>query len=84
MSESGEDQTTEFAELTMSGVFKKGILTSDDLLMQSPLMRATGEGTFNLVDETMDYVTLGNADSLLLRKSNFSAALWVKVPSGPR
>lgn len=55
-SESSQDQTTEFAELTMSGVFNKGILNSDDLLMQSPLLRATGEGSFNLVDETMDYV----------------------------
>ena len=53
---SSQDQTTEFAELTMSGVFDKGILSSDDLLMQSPLIRATGEGTFNLVNETIDYV----------------------------
>jgi len=56
VSESSEEQTTEFAELTMSGVFDHGILTSDDLLMQSPLMRATGEGSFNLVNETIDYV----------------------------
>jgi AsmA protein len=56
VSESSEEQKTEFAELTMSGVFDRGILSSDDLLMLSPLMRATGEGTFNLVNETMDYV----------------------------
>jgi AsmA protein len=55
-SESSPEQTTEFAELTMSGVFNKGTLNSDDLLMLSPLLRATGEGSFNLVDETMDYV----------------------------
>ncbi len=54
--ESGADQTTEFAELTMSGVFDHGILSSNDLLLQSPLLRATGEGEFNLVDETIDYV----------------------------
>ena len=56
VSESSEEQTTEFAELTMSGIFDHGILTSDDLLMQAPLMRATGEGSFNLVNETIDYV----------------------------
>ena len=56
VSEASEEQKTEFAELTMSGVFDQGILSSDDLLMQSPLLRATGEGTFNLVNETMDYV----------------------------
>ena len=54
--ESGEEQKTEFAELTMSGVFDQGILSSDDLLMESPLIRATGEGTFNLVAESIDYV----------------------------
>jgi len=54
--ESGQDQKTEFAELTMSGVFDKGILTSDDLLMQSPLLRATGKGKINLVNESIDYV----------------------------
>jgi len=56
VSESGQDQRTEFAELTMSGVFDRGILTSDDLLMQSPLLRATGEGSFNLVEDSIDYV----------------------------
>lgn len=56
VSESGKDQKTEFAELTMSGVFNRGILTSDDFLMKSPLLLATGEGSFNLVDESIDYV----------------------------
>jgi AsmA protein len=56
VSESGQDQRTEFAELTMSGVFDRGILNSDDLFMQSPLIRATGEGTINLVTESIDYI----------------------------
>jgi len=56
VSESSEEQTTEFAELTMSGVIENGILSSDDLLLLSPLLRATGEGQFNLADETIDYV----------------------------
>lgn len=56
VSESSEEQTTEFAELTMSGVFDHGILSSDDLLLLSPLLRATGEGKFDLADETIDYV----------------------------
>lgn len=56
VSESGQDQVTEFAELTMSGVFDRGVLSSDDLLMLSPLLRATGEGDFNLAGESIDYV----------------------------
>jgi len=56
VSESSNDQTTEFAELTMSGVIDQGVMSSDDLLLKSPLLSATGEGTFNLVDETVDYI----------------------------
>jgi len=56
VSEASEGQTTEFAELTMNGVIDNGIVSSDDLLLKSPLMTATGKGTFNLVDETVDYV----------------------------
>jgi len=54
--ESGQDQKTEFAELTMSGVFNEGILSSDDLLMLSPILRATGEGTVNLIEESIDFL----------------------------
>lgn len=52
----GQDQKTEFAELGMSGVFNQGIMTSDDLIMQSPLLKATGKGSFNLVEESIDYL----------------------------
>jgi len=30
----GQDQKTEFAELSMTGVFDQGIMTSNDLMMQ--------------------------------------------------
>ncbi|MGA9573447.1 MAG: AsmA family protein [Lysobacterales bacterium] len=55
VSEASAEQTTEFAELTMSGVIDHGVLNSDDLIMQSPLIRATGKGEFNLAAETIDY-----------------------------
>ena len=54
--ETQADEKTEFAALSMSGVFVNGILNSDDLIMQSPLLNATGKGSFNLVNETVDYV----------------------------
>lgn len=54
--ESDQAKKTEFAELAMSGVIDKGILSSNDLLMLSPLLKATGEGTLNFVDESIDYV----------------------------
>lgn len=52
----GQDQRTEFAELSMTGVFDQGIMTSNDLMMLSPLMRVTGKGRFNLVGESIDYL----------------------------
>jgi len=56
VAESGQDQATKFAELTMSGVIDNGVLSSDDLVLKSPLLSATGKGTLNLVDESIDYV----------------------------
>lgn len=52
----GQDQKTEFAELGMTGVFNQGIMTSDDLMMLSPILSVTGEGSFNLVEESIDYL----------------------------
>jgi AsmA protein len=54
--ETDNSQKTEFAELSMSGVFDRGVLSSNDLVMLSPLLEATGEGTFDLVRESIDYV----------------------------
>jgi AsmA protein len=53
---SDDSQKTEFAELMMSGQFNEGVLSSNDLTMSSPLLRATGEGKLDLVSETIDYV----------------------------
>jgi AsmA protein len=55
-SETDDSKKTEFAELSMSGIFDRGVLSSDDLVMQSPVLEATGEGTFDLVRESIDYV----------------------------
>ncbi|MBT8071647.1 MAG: AsmA family protein [Gammaproteobacteria bacterium] len=51
-----DSQKTEFAELMMSGKFEQGVLSSDDLSMTSPLLRATGAGKLDLVSESIDYV----------------------------
>jgi len=51
-----QQKKTEFAELSIGGIIENGILTSDDLVMRSPLLTATGKGSINLVNETIDYV----------------------------
>lgn len=50
------DAMTEFAKLGLSGLIRNGVLSSDDFDMSSTLMRATGKGQINLVNETIDYV----------------------------
>jgi len=50
------DAKTEFALLGMTGLIKNGILSSDDFDMSSTLMRASGKGQINLINETIDYV----------------------------
>lgn len=47
---------TDFSELSMSAVFNKGIMQSDDLNMQSPLLRVTGKGQVNLLEESVDFL----------------------------
>ena len=50
------DPKTDFSELSMTGVITQGILSSDDLLMRSPLLRVTGKGHIDLVKDTIDYL----------------------------
>ncbi|HWP94261.1 MAG TPA: AsmA family protein [Gammaproteobacteria bacterium] len=46
---------TEFGELAGSGTIKDGVLTSKDLKAVLPFLRVTGEGSVDLVGETVDY-----------------------------
>ncbi len=47
---------TDFSSLTISGVIRNGIFSSDDLDLQAPLLRVGGEGIANLNDERVDYL----------------------------
>lgn len=53
--ETERDPKTDFSELSVSGQFDKGTLTSDDLLMKSPLLRVTGKGALSLVEESINF-----------------------------
>ncbi|MCG8426698.1 MAG: AsmA family protein [Chromatiales bacterium] len=46
---------TDFSELSGSAVITNGVVKNQDLLAKSPYLRVTGEGTVNLVPETLDY-----------------------------
>jgi len=47
---------TAFSELTGTLQIRNGIIANDDLAARTEEIRASGKGTVNLVDETVDYV----------------------------
>jgi len=53
---SKETLKTDFSSLTISGVIRKGVFSSDDLDLQAPLLRVGGEGSANLNSEMVDYL----------------------------
>ena len=48
-------QKTDFAVLGGTFVITKGVLTNNDLVMQSPLLRLAGKGKVNLLARTQNY-----------------------------
>jgi len=48
-------QQTDFAELSGTFTINDGIVSNDDLMMQSPLLRMTGDGIASLPPRTADY-----------------------------
>ncbi|MGV6851896.1 MAG: AsmA family protein [bacterium] len=52
---STEPNETDFSDLSASVQFLDGVVSNNDLLMQSPLLRIVGEGDVNLVEEKLDY-----------------------------
>ena len=51
-----EELKTDFSSLTLSGVIRNGVFSSDDLDLQAPLLRAAGRGSADLNTETVDYL----------------------------
>ena len=52
---SRDSKKTEFGEVSATATIKKGVAVNKDLLMKSPLLRASGEGSMNLNTMTLDY-----------------------------
>lgn len=48
-------QKTDFSEMGGTFTIKNGILTNNDMAMQSPLLRVTGKGTVDMPKQTVDY-----------------------------
>ncbi|MBL6999283.1 MAG: AsmA family protein [Gammaproteobacteria bacterium] len=50
------EKKTDFSALSLSAMIKNGVVSTDDLDMQAPLVRLGGKGTADLVHETVDYL----------------------------
>lgn len=50
-----EPEQTDFTQLTGTAAVRDGVVDNRDLELQSPLLRVTGSGTADLVQETLDY-----------------------------
>ena len=50
-----ENLKTDFSSLSLSGVIRNGVFSSNDLDLQAPLLRASGRGSADLNNETVDY-----------------------------
>ena len=51
----GENQKTDFAELSGTFNIKDGVLRNKDLLLLNPLLRLTGKGRANLPERNLKY-----------------------------
>ncbi len=51
-----EVQKTDFAELSATATIAKGLVRNNDLLLKSPLLRVTGQGSVDLPPQAIDYL----------------------------
>ena len=51
-----ENLKTDFSSLSLSGVIRNGVFSSDDLDLQAPLLRVGGKGSADLNSEVVDYL----------------------------
>ncbi|WP_018868166.1 MULTISPECIES: AsmA family protein [unclassified Thioalkalivibrio] len=54
--EEDEPNQTDFSDLTATFDIRDGVVNSDDLEGNSPLLRVRGEGSADLTDDTLDYL----------------------------
>lgn len=77
---SGEVQKTDFAELSGTFTIENGLLRNNDLLLLSPLLRLTGEGTSDLPARTVDYRVVPKAVATIEGQGGQTEQEGVAVP----
>ena len=73
-------EATDFSALTASYKIASGVLSNDDLLMMSPILRLTGKGTLNLAAQTINYRAVPTVVGSLKGQGGKADAKGVEVP----
>ena len=74
------DEKTDFSQLTASVNIQKGIAVNNDLKMQSPLLRVTGEGKVMLPRRRVDYIVKPKIVASLSGQGGDEAASGLEIP----
>lgn len=73
-------QKTDFAELGGTYVIRRGILTNNDLLLKSPLLRLSGKGNVDLPKRRVDYRIEPKVVATTKGQGGAAGASGIKVP----
>ncbi len=73
-------EKTDFSELTASFTIQKGVAVNDDLMMQSPLLRVTGEGKVVLPRQRIDYTVKPKIVASLSGQGGDRSAKGLEIP----
>lgn len=76
----GSSEKTDFAEFSGTFRIENGVFRNDDMLLLNPLLRATGNGTSDLVRQTVDYRILPKLVGSLEGQGGASALTGIGIP----
>jgi len=76
----GKDARTDFSSMSASVDIKKGVVTNNDLVAKSPLLRVSGKGKANLKNKSMDYLVTAELVASLQGQGGKGADKMTGVP----
>lgn len=78
--QSGGTQDTDFSELGGTFTITDGVLSNDDLVLLSPLIRVAGSGTANILQKTLNYRVEPKLAATLKGQGGEQDATGIEVP----
>ncbi|MEE8139853.1 MAG: AsmA-like C-terminal region-containing protein, partial [Alphaproteobacteria bacterium] len=79
-SDASQTQKTDFSEMGGSFQIRRGILTNNDLLLKSPLLRLTGKGKIDMPKRWIDYRIEPKLVASTTGQGGAAGAIGISVP----